>query len=247
MLYEKYLDIVGDLLSRFRETQGENIAAAGRLIAECMAGGGAWHRYDTGHIKMEPVKRAGGFFAIYNITLAAEVQHQLAPNRAHEEKTVESPYLRQEFLADFTLDNSHVRPGDALMISSNSGRGCFAVGLALGAKKRGLKVVAVTSMDFSRSVPSEHSSGKKLYEAADVTIDNCTPAGDAVVAVEGLGTEICPTSSILAAAALWSVSAQVVEELMARGVKPSIYRSVNLPDGDAHNSRAKEAYLRTGI
>lgn len=247
MLYEQYLDAVGGLLAKFRETQGANIAAAGKLVAESIAAGGAWHRYDTGHIKEEPIKRAGGLFAIYNIKLTAEVQHQLAPNRAFDEKTVESPYLRQGFMADFLLDNSHVRKGDVLMISSNSGRGAFAVSLALGAQQRGLKVLAITSLEFSKSVPSEHSSGKKLYEVVDVTVDNCTPPGDAVVKVKGLETEICPTSSIMAASALWSITAQVVEELLARGIKPSVYRSVNLPDGDAHNKKAKAEYLKKGI
>jgi uncharacterized phosphosugar-binding protein len=247
MLYPQYLDAVGALLMKFRETQEKNIVAAGRLIAESIAAGGAWHRYDTGHIKDEPIKRAGGLFAIYNIKLTAEVEHQLAPNRTFDEKTVESPYLRQEFMADFLLDNSHIRKGDVLMISSNSGRGAFAVSLALGAKKRGLKVLAITSLDFSKSVPSEHSSGKKLYEVADVTVDNCTPPGDAVVKAGGLDTEICPTSSIMAATALWCVTSQVVEELLKRGIKPSIYRSVNLPDGDAHNRKAKAEYLKKGI
>jgi len=247
MLYEQYLDAVGGLLAKFRETQGKNIAAAGRLVADSIAAGGAWHRYDTGHIKDEPIKRAGGLFAIYNMKLTAEVEHQLAPNRAHDEKTVESAYLRQEFMADFLLDNSHIRKGDVLMISSNSGRGGFAVSLALGAKKRGLKALAITSLEFSKSVASEHSSGKKLYEVADVTIDNCTPPGDAVVKAKGLETEICPTSSIMAASALWCITAQVVEELLARGIKPSIYRSVNLPDGDAHNRKAKEEFQRKGI
>jgi uncharacterized phosphosugar-binding protein len=247
MLYEQYLDAVGALQAKFRETQEKNLVAAGKLIADSVAAGGAWHRYDTGHIKEEPIKRAGGLFAIYNIKLTAEVEHQLAPNRTHDEKTVESAYLRQEFMADFLLDNSHIRKGDVLMISSNSGRGGFAVSLALGAKKRGLKVLAITSLEFSKSVASEHSSGKKLYEVADVTVDNCTPAGDAVVKARGLDTEICPTSSIMAATALWCVTAQAVEEMLARGIKPSIYRSVNLPDGDARNKKAKAEFLRKGI
>jgi len=42
------------------------------------------------------------------------------------------------------------------------------------------------------TVEPNHSSGKKLYEVADIAIDNCGPVGDAILQVDGLDTGACP-------------------------------------------------------
>ena len=69
-------------------------------------------------------------------------------------------------------------------------------------------------------------------------IDTRGPVGDAVVEVQGLSTAICPLSGLLNVAAVWALEAATVEALLARGVTPAIYRSVNLPDGFAYNAEA---------
>ncbi len=59
------------------------------------------------------------------------------------------------------------------------------IDVALGAKQRGMPVIAVVSFDHSGKSASRHSSGQKLIELADIAIDNCTPAGDAMVSIDG--------------------------------------------------------------
>jgi len=39
----------------------------------------------------------------------------------------------------------------------------------------------------------------------------------------------------------------VLEELLARGLKPHVWRSVNLPDPGDFNDLAQKEYERTGI
>ena len=49
--------------------------------------------------------------------------------------------------------------------------------------------------------------------------------------VEGLDYDICPASGMGAAAIMWAVVAGLVDEMLARGLKPSVYPSVNRPGG----------------
>ena len=76
-----------------------------------------------------------------------------------------------------------------------------------------------------------HPSGKRLYEVVDLALDNHAPYGDAMLEVEGLDYDICPASGMGAATIMWAIMAGLVEEMLARGLKPSIYPSVNRPDG----------------
>ena len=80
------------------------------------------------------------------------------------------------------------------MVVSNSGRNAVPVEMCLEAKNIGAKVIAMTNMRHSSSCESRHSSGKKMYEIADVTIDNCGEIGDASFEIEGLDSKIGPTS-----------------------------------------------------
>jgi uncharacterized phosphosugar-binding protein len=92
-------------------------------------------------------------------------------------------------------------------------------------------VIALTALAYSSKLVSEHPSGKHLYEAADLVLDNHAPYGDALLAVDGLDYPICPASGIDAATILWAVVAGIVEEMLKRGLKPTVYPSVNRPDG----------------
>jgi uncharacterized phosphosugar-binding protein len=68
-----------------------------------------------------------------------------------------------------------------MVVFSNSGINALPIEVALAAKEAGLRVVAVTSLAHSRSVEPRHSSGQRLFELADVTIDTHVPTGDAAV------------------------------------------------------------------
>jgi uncharacterized phosphosugar-binding protein len=107
--------------------------------------------------------------------------------------------------------------------------------------------VAVTSVAFSRSVPAAHSSGVRLFEAADVVVDTGAPLGDAALAVEGLDAPIGPLSGLLGVAAVWALEAATVDALLARGVSPAVYRSVNLEGGFDRNDEAERLYRERGI
>ena len=68
--------------------------------------------------------------------------------------------------------NADFRSGDVLVAHSVSGRNPVTVEVAQVAKDAGAKVVAVTNLKYSQSVASRHPSGKRLFELADIVLDN---------------------------------------------------------------------------
>ena len=98
------------------------------------------------------------------------------------------------------LRNFVLRPPDSFMIFFNSSVNEVVVEMAMEAKALDLPVIAVVSVDHCTASAPKHSGGRRLLDIADVTIDNGTPAGDALVSVEGLEDLVGPGSTIGAAA-----------------------------------------------
>ena len=138
-------------------------------------------------------------------------------------------------------------PALCLGMCCSSGKTVNVVDLAIEARKFGMKVIAVTSLEYSSSVPSLHSSGKRLFECADIVLDNCTPAAEAMLEVEGLEARFAAASGISAALLLWSVCAAAIDELLAAGLRPSVLKSENFEDGPAYNAALKKRYEETGL
>ena len=90
---------------------------------------------------------------------------------------------------------------------------------------------------------SRHPSGKRLFELADVVLDNHGDVGDACVEIDGLEQKVAPTSTVIGAVMLNSIVAAVAQELVDRGMeKPPIFYSANLDGGDELNQRLYEEY-----
>ena len=73
------------------------------------------------------------------------------------------------------FENGQLRPGDVLFVGSVSGKTANVVELALQARANGLFVIALTALDYSAKLISEHPSGKRLYEAADLVLTTARP------------------------------------------------------------------------
>lgn len=145
-----------------------------------------------------------------------------------------------EGLAAYALKASKVRPGDVLVVSSVSGRTASVVDLAYEAKKMGVKVIALCSMEYATQVDPVHSSGKKLYEMVDLTLDNCAPAAEAMIEVEGLEARYAAASGIASDHIMWSITSVAIEELMKRGITPGVLKSANFPGGNDYNKKVVE-------
>jgi uncharacterized phosphosugar-binding protein len=132
--------------------------------------------------------------------------------------------------------------GDVVLVHSVSGRNAAPVEVALYAKQQGAKVIALTSLDYSRSVAPRSGTGYRLYEVADLVIDNGAPRGDAIVQLKGFPQPVAPVSTVLGAALVNAVVAEACAILLERGISPPVFMSANLDGGDAHNARLMERY-----
>ena len=240
-LIDTYFLAIENLLGRVRESDYEKIEAAGRAIAESVANGGCVHIHDTGHIiDSELINRGGGLILYKRLRYSLTVENPVRP-RDRSEVAVSAAGL-----AAYALQASGALPGDVLILGSVSGRNLPVVDLAIEAKKMGLTLIVITSMAYTTQVPSDHPSGKRLFELGDIVIDNCAPAAEAMLPVEGLEARFAAASGISAAYIMWAVSAVVIEELLKRGITPGVLKSANFPGGVEFNAELARIYQEKG-
>jgi uncharacterized phosphosugar-binding protein len=234
-----YLEHLSKFLKSASETQDENIGRAAELVVESFAGGRNFFVFGSGHSHMiaeELYTRAGGL---------AFVKAILPPELMLHEMFYKSTLLeRLEGYAPALLELHQVGRGDTIMIISNSGRNCVPVEMAIGARERGARVIVLTSLKHSSRVASRHSSGKRLFELADVVLDNQGEYGDASFYVKGCDIPTGATSDAVGVALAQALTVRIVEKLVQRGMEPPLFRSSNA-DGNAgdHNARLAETYF----
>jgi len=231
-----YLQAVAQGLERLEQTQTEAIARAAATVTEVIVAGGRIFSFGASHSFMlteELVYRTGGLMLINPI-------YPQGMNLFVRPLPLTSQLERLPGLGRLLLENSPAQAGDALLIASTSGRNAVAIDMALAAGERGVTTIAITSLEYAQGVESRHPSGKKLHEVCDQVIDNCAPLGDAAVAIPGFPQKTGPLSTVLGCAIVNALVAQVIRNLVERGVTPPVFISANLPGGDEHNRRLLE-------
>ena len=238
MSAQAYLEAASETLARLRETQMAQIEAAAKLLADTIAGGHTIFAFGATHsfaLAAELVYRSGGLMLVNPIyPYGMDLSVRPLPQTSQTERLPE--------LGRVLLEGSPAQAGDALLIASVSGRNAVAIDMALAARELGLKTIAVTSVEYSRSVTSRHPSGQRLLELCDIVVDNCAPAGDSVVEVPGLRQKMGPLSTVLGCAAVNAIICQTVADLLARGVEAPVFLSANLDGADEHNARLLEQF-----
>lgn len=237
MLYKEYFSRIGDLLDKVADKESESIKEAADLITNSISEDGVLHVFGCGHSQMYAMElfyRAGGLVPVNAILTPALSLSPTAPLSTFGE--------RQEGLAKVILDAENIKSQDVMVIVSTSGRNAVPIEMALEAKSRGLKVIALTSLSFSEEVSSRHKSNKKLYELADIVLDNHGEPGDAIMETPGVESKFGSTSSIVGFTILQSIVVQVIENLSQKGIEPPIYVSSNLDKGDQINKEFIEKY-----
>jgi uncharacterized phosphosugar-binding protein len=223
MHFEKYINELKSVLERIGREQSSAINAAGQLVANALAANGVIHTFGTGHshlIADEAFFRAGGIVAINPI-----LDERLVFLKGALESTRAE---RVPGFAKILIAQEQIGPNDVAILISNSGRNNVPVEMALEMKLRGVKVIAITSVAQSSSSVPLHSSGKRLFELAEVTVDNCVPPGDALLTLPGLASRIGPSSTVAGAAIINSIMIEAVAETLRRGYEVPVLPSANI-------------------
>jgi uncharacterized phosphosugar-binding protein len=216
----KYLAGIRRILARVAP---DPIRRAARAVAASLEAGGIVHVFGTGHsslLAQEVFYRAGGIVAINPI---------LDPRLGFERGAVESSEFERSIEAAAELaERAGFQPGDSGIVISNSGRNALPVEMALRMKAAGLTVIALTNLRQSRASSSRHPSGKRIFEVADVILDNHCPPGDALLMIPGIRHTLGPATTVVGALILHATFLEAASALAAKGKVPASFVSANV-------------------
>lgn len=242
----KYAEQLVSLARSTAETvlreEHEQIDAAAELILPTLADGGMLHIYGAGHSHLfaeEITYRAGGLVPVNPILDVGYTLMASPPSRSSKLELLEG-------YVETVLDCYEFRPGEVLIIMSQSGRNPGPVGAALYAKEHGLKIVAVTSVAQSSSQTSRDKSGQRVFELADVVIDNHVPSGDASVEIRSGYPKVAPLSTIVGSTVLQALVAEIAGRMLEKGIDPPVWMSANV-DGSREHNQAMAEGLRSRL
>lgn len=234
---DKFFNKVKEILDRVEATQYENINKAAVIVADTIEKDGIVYTFGTGHshcVAEEVIYRAGGL---------APFDAILEPSLTGTTDVVKSEQMeRIEDISRVIMEHRRIKANDSMIIISNSGRNGAPVEMALQCRKRGIPVIAITSLEYTKNVTSRHSSGKKLCEAADVVIDNCGVYGDASIYLDNFNIPMGSTSNIIGNCIMHSIIIEAAQMLVDRGIEPPVFLSGNLDNCKEVNQKLLDKY-----
>lgn len=234
----RYLDEIEATLAKVRRSQLENMYKAARMLADATISGQNLFVFGSNHagiLALELYYRTGGLVNM-NPIRGPGLNLDVTP------ADMSSQFERMEGYGKMLINYSPLRAGDVLLIHSVSGRNQVSIDAAGRAREIGVKVIVLTNMATSKSVISRHQNGKKLYELADLVIDNCGQIGDAALQLPGTNTRVGPTSTAIGAVILNAIVCEAAELIISAGLRAPVFVSANIDGGDEQNKTVLEAY-----
>jgi uncharacterized phosphosugar-binding protein len=236
-LTNTYLNSLIDLLEKIRDEEAGSLEKAAKMIADAIENGKSIFGFGCTHSSLpiqDIVYRAGGLILVNPMYGPGIASLDVRPAQ------ITSAIERLPGYAKILLDTYPIKEGDILILVSVSGRNAVPIELAQLAKERGIVVIGVTSIEYTSNVEARHESGKKMYDFADIVLDNKAPKGDAIVEVDDFPIKFTPASGVTSNAILHALITATIEELLARGITPPVAIAGNVDGGMEHNYRIWE-------
>ncbi|HEY8847331.1 MAG TPA: sugar isomerase domain-containing protein [Candidatus Limnocylindrales bacterium] len=231
------------LLNRVAESQADAIETASQWSAEAIAADGLVHLFGTGHSRIpveEMFPRYGsypGFNPIVELSMTFHTQ-VVGANGQRQAMFIE----RTPGLADVILSNFNFGPKDVMVVFSAGGTTAVPVEMARGARRRGIRVIAVTSVEQSMSSAVDPAVGSRLLDEVDLVIDLCTPHADAMISIAGLDTPVGPGSTIAAVAIVNSIKVRTAQLLTEQGAMPPVLSRASVVGAERSRELFDDAY-----
>ena len=202
------------------------IRRAARMCADSIRRGGLVFLFGSGHSRFlcdEMAPRQGCFVGFVPLahTALSTYADVVGPNGLRPTLFLE----KFEGYAERILNGYQFGPHDVMIVISTSGIRPVVVEMAQNAKRRGLPVIAILSVEHCRQAAPAHSSGTKLIDVADIALDNCCPPGDCIVEIDGLDCRTGPLSTVSGAMIINMLRCETAELLLAAGYKPTMLPS----------------------
>ena len=239
----RWLEDAATVLRTVSETQADGIETASHWCSEAIAADGLVHLFGTGHSRIpveEMFPRYGsypGFNPIVELSMTFHTQ-VVGANGQRQAMFIE----RVPGLAEVILSNFRFGPQDVMMVFSVGGTTAVPVEMARGARARGLRVIAVTSVAQSMSGEPDHAAGGRLLDEADLVLDVCTPHADAMVTIPGMDTPVGPGSTIGAVAIVNAIKVRTAELLVELGAMPPVITRASAVGAERSRTLFDEAY-----
>src|SRR5881394_1941329 len=177
-IIEDYLEKCQKIIQKIKDQQKDMMQVAG-WFAETILAGRVVHVFGSGHSRImveEMWPRYGSFPGFNPIVELSLTYHNnvVGANGQRQAMFLENvPGLAERILRNFDLS-----PVDSAFVISSSGCNVVPIEMAIGFKERGVKVVSIISKRYSEASRSQHPSGKKLQDFADLVLDTGAPPGD---------------------------------------------------------------------
>lgn len=242
MLAKQWLTNARAVMSRIEETQMENIRKAAEVMADSIEAGRWVHTFGCGHATIpveEMYPRIGGFVGFHPIielplTFFTRITGEMGVHQFIFLERVEGYGV--EIMKGYNFDKR-----DTMWLFSHTGINNVNIDVALEAKKRGMKVIAYGSASEAKGKVSRHSTGKTIFEVADLVVDTCAPGGDSSVPLKNHVDKVGPVSTMAFVTCVWMTVTTVAEILAERGVKLFIHPSHNVAGDTTAKQRLDEA------
>jgi uncharacterized phosphosugar-binding protein len=240
---DQYFNKIVQHLETLKNEEYENILKAAEMIKEQIKQDKLIYAYGPGgHSNLgsqEIFFRAGGLMHVSAIL----DEGTLLSNGALRSMAIE----RTPGYGKIVIEDYNLQKDDLLILINAYGINSALIDAALEAKRRGVKIIAVTSVEHASNTPPDHParhpSKKNLFELADLVLDSKVVVGDAVVEIDGLNQRVAAMSTFANAFLLNCVVAETVNALVKEGVVPPIWMSGNETGGDEANEKLYNRFI----
>jgi uncharacterized phosphosugar-binding protein len=242
MLARLWLDNARNVMSKIEDTQLDNIRKAAEVMAASIEAGRWVHTFGCGHATIpveEMYPRIGGFVGFHPmvelpLTFFTRITGEMGVHQFVFLERVEGYGV--EIMKGYNFD-----PKDTMWVFSHSGINNVNIDVALEAKRKGMKVIAYGSAGAAKGKQTRHSSGKTIFDSADIVVDTCAPIEDASVPIKNHQDKLGPVSTMAFVTCVWMTVITVAEILVERGFKLHIHPSHNVPGDTTAKQRLEEA------
>lgn len=233
-MVESYYRTIVDIISKIKNTQKERITQTAKIVTKVIENDGIIYIFGCGHshlIGLDCFYRSGG---LANVSAMLDTDLML-----HNGAAKSSKMEKMSGIAESVFERYCITEKDVLIIVSTSGKNAVPCEMAKTAKHHGIPNIAVVSSAYF----DDEASTPKLYEFADIYIDNCVPHGDAVMSITGTDVKMGSVSTVASSFVIQSVLLEAAETAAKHGVKPPVYKSGNIEGGAEYNKQLIKRYL----